>query len=119
MTGYGNLSIQEWRASLTVMTQTSLDKEGNLIYVPAFDPALGENFDIPKQDVELWHLWKNVKQPVLLLRGAKSDIIDAEIAKLMAERAGVTLVTLPGRGHAPTLIPGSQTQIIRDWLRGN
>lgn len=116
MAGYGHLSSREWQYSMQVMTQVSLDKDGNVVYVPAFDPALGEHFQVPPHDLELWHLWNNIKQPVLLLRGARSDIIDAEIAKLMSQRDGVKLVTFPGRGHAPTLVPNGQTQLIRDWL---
>ena len=116
MEGYGTLSAREWQYSLRVMTQMSLDQEGEIVYIPAFDPALGDQFDVPANDLELWHLWNNLKQPVLLLRGANSDILDAGIATLMAERTGVKLITFPGRGHAPTLIPNEQTNEIRDWL---
>ena len=54
---------------------------------------------------DLWPLWRALAgRPVLVLRGALSDILAPETAaRMIAEVPGAELVTLDRLGHAPTL----------------
>ncbi|SFI10916.1 alpha/beta fold hydrolase [Albimonas pacifica] len=54
---------------------------------------------------DLWPLFQALAQvPVLVLRGANSDILSAETAaKMAAVSPNVTLVTVPDRAHVPLL----------------
>ena len=54
---------------------------------------------------DLWPLWRVLAgRPVLVLRGAMSDILSPETAaRMIAEVPDAELVTLPRIGHAPTL----------------
>ncbi|KUR72926.1 alpha/beta hydrolase [Novosphingobium fuchskuhlense] len=53
----------------------------------------------------MWGMYEAVaRRPLLVLRGAHSDILSAEVAARMNVRGSATeLVTVPGVGHAPTL----------------
>ena len=53
----------------------------------------------------MWGMYEAVaRRPLLVLRGAHSDILSAEVAARMKVRGASTeLVTVPGVGHAPTL----------------
>ena len=51
-----------------------------------------------------WALWEGIRCPTLLVRGAVSDILDAEVAQQMQKRLpGSRLVEVSGAGH---LVPG-------------
>jgi len=54
---------------------------------------------------DLWPAWTALAgRPVLVLRGELSDILSAATAAEMARRVpDAEIVTVPGRGHAPTL----------------
>ncbi len=81
----------------------------------AYDPAIGRGFAASlTQDVDLSAVWESVRLPVLLLRGAQSDLLPAETARAMSHKA--QLVELPGIGHAPSLMVPDQIEIVRAWL---
>jgi pimeloyl-ACP methyl ester carboxylesterase len=71
----------------------------------------------PIVDASFWPVWDAIKCPVLVLRGADSDLLLPATAKEMTERGPkAELVEIPGCGHAPALMEESQIAIIRDWL---
>jgi pimeloyl-ACP methyl ester carboxylesterase len=83
-----------------------------------YDPALAvpfkEGFD---NDVDLWPVWELVKCPVLILRGAESDILMKETAEEMLTRGPASeLIEFLGIGHAPTLMDPAQIAAVREWL---
>ena len=82
-----------------------------------YDPAIGEPFAKGETGtLDLGALWTRVAVPVLLLRGAESDVLSAETAADMARRPEVELVELPGIGHAPALMEPSQIERIAEFL---
>ncbi|MFC7551758.1 alpha/beta fold hydrolase [Pseudoroseomonas wenyumeiae] len=104
--GFGPLSPAEWRH----LAETSARMMPNGRVVLHYDPAIAVPMrGAPPADVALWPLWETLKLPVLLLRGAESPLLTAETAERMASRPGVTLVTVPGCGHAPALMDPAQT----------
>ena len=72
-----------------------------------YDMAIAANFraasDAPPMNA--WPYYQALEgRPVTILRGALSDLLDAEIAERMArEIADVELVTVPDVGHTPNL----------------
>lgn len=73
-----------------------------------YDMRIAEPFNQPDGDsggADLWPAFKALSgRPVLLLRGAKSDLLSAETAAKMAKQIdGLREVEVPGVGHAPTL----------------
>lgn len=66
----------------------------------------------------LWAVYDRLRLPVLLLRGAESDLLSAETAAAMAVRGPrARRVDLPGVGHAPTLVDPAQQALVLDFLR--
>lgn len=106
----------EWR-HLAVHSARPLDGGG---YGLAYDPAIGDAFRAgPLDDVDMWALWDRIDVPVLVLRGAESDLLTAEVADEMTKRGPkAELVTFPGCGHAPALMDAAQIATVRDWLLG-
>ena len=72
-----------------------------------YDMAIAEPFRTvgPAPQVDLWPLFAALAQkPLLVIRGAKSDLLTAATAAKMQQVArGMTLATVPGVGHAPEL----------------
>jgi len=68
------------------------------------EPFEADNGPAPEPAV-MWGMYEAVaRRPLLILRGAHSDIISAEVAARMNVRGAASeLVTVPGVGHAPTL----------------
>ena len=58
------------------------------------------------------------KRPTLLIRGATSDIISADIAAMMQRMAPrMRRVDVPGVGHAPMLNEPEAVDAIEQFLR--
>jgi pimeloyl-ACP methyl ester carboxylesterase len=83
-----------------------------------YDPAIGAAMRAnPAQDVDLWVMWDSVRCPVLVLRGAESDVLLAETAAEMALRGPrAEVAEFPDTGHAPALMAPEQVELIRTWL---
>ncbi len=81
----------------------------------AYDPGIGKGFAAAlTRDVDLSALWQKVACPVLVLRGAESDLLLATTARDMGAKAKV--VEIPGVGHAPSLMVPAQIELVRSWL---
>jgi pimeloyl-ACP methyl ester carboxylesterase len=61
-------------------------------------------------------LWALVKIPVLLIRGAESDLLLRETAAEMAAQPHVHLAEIAGAGHAPALMDPAQVALVADFL---
>jgi pimeloyl-ACP methyl ester carboxylesterase len=85
-------------------------------YDPRIMASLPGGTDL--QDIELWALWPALENlPMLVVRGADSDILTHEAAIAMQTRhTKLALHELPGIGHAPALMAGDQIELITGWL---
>jgi pimeloyl-ACP methyl ester carboxylesterase len=67
-----------------------------------------------RDPIDLWPLWRAIACPVLLVRGADSDVLAAETAKRMLdENAAARLAEVAGAGHT---VPGDQPAAFRALL---
>ncbi|MGA1552832.1 MAG: alpha/beta fold hydrolase [Burkholderiaceae bacterium] len=65
----------------------------------------------------LWPLYEAIACPTLLLRGQQSDLLPTEVAVAMTQRGPkAKLIEIPGAGHAPSLVPPEQVDIVRRFL---
>ena len=62
---------------------------------------------------DLWPVWDAIRCPTLVLRGAESDLLEAEVAQAMTTRGPrAALIDYPGVGHAPTLMQPDQVKDV-------
>lgn len=110
---FGALTDAQWR-HLTEHGTRRAEGGWRLAYDPGIAaPFKGEEFE----DIDLWPAWDTVSAPVLVLRGAESDLLLAETAAEMATRGPeAEVVEIPGCGHAPALMDQAQIALVRDWL---
>lgn len=112
---FGPLSDEEWRH---LAAHNARPLEGGGLGL-AYDPAIAKAAFSPDgpEDVEMWDIWEQVQCPVLVLRGAESDLLLPEtVERMKASGPGCEAVDIPGCGHAPSLMPADQIAIVRDWL---
>jgi pimeloyl-ACP methyl ester carboxylesterase len=121
---FGPLSNRQWRH----VAQHGAIKRSDGAYVLAFDPAIithmrgggvagvefGSEF---LSGVDLWPTYDAIHCPVLVLRGAESDLLPKTTAQEMTVRGPeAELIEFAGIGHAPWLRTSDQIGAIRDFL---
>ena len=100
---FPDFDIADW---LTLAKRSmTLGSNGRIVF--DYDMKISEPLATPVSAAppDLWPLWRALAgRPVLVLRGAMSDILSPETAaRMIAEVPDAELVTLPRIGHAPTL----------------
>lgn len=106
----------QWRHLLTYGIKDNPD--GSLSFT--YDPAIFANCvkTNPPAPVDLWSLWEAVtKIPVLLIRGARSDLLLRETAiEMQSRHPRLTLHEVTNAGHAPSLMDGKEIALIQNWI---
>jgi pimeloyl-ACP methyl ester carboxylesterase len=109
---FGNLTDTQWRHLATTGTRALPDGRVALHY----DPAIAEPMrGAPPQDMDIWQIWDRIEIPMLVLRGAASDLLLPETLARMAQKARTH--TVPDCGHAPALMDAPTISVIKDFLR--
>ncbi|WP_295381148.1 alpha/beta hydrolase [uncultured Pseudacidovorax sp.] len=116
---YGWLSDAQWRR----MTETSTRRLPDGRVTPHYDPAMVRQFTVHDDDYLIWPHYDAIEVPVMILRGAESDLVLPETVEAMRHRgpgqAGLlTVLEVPGCGHAPALNVPEQLEPIAAFLRG-
>lgn len=114
MQGFGTLGDDAWRH----MAEHGARQLPDGRYGLAYDPGIASAFTgQPLDNVDLWALWDRIRCPVLVLRGANSDLLLPETVQDMAVRGPkARVVEIADTGHAPSLMVPDQIAIIRDFL---
>jgi len=82
-----------------------------------YDPGIGAAFRSGTlADVDLSAYWQAIRCPVLVTRGAMSDLLLPETYAAMLKKSGVKGVEIPAVGHAPMFMDDAQIRIVRDFL---
>ena len=88
-----------------------------------YDPAIALAFrmltveNAQQGEAALWAAYDAIRCPVLLVRGAESDLLTRETAQQMTARGPrARLVELPGVGHAPTFMHDDQIALARSFF---
>jgi len=67
-----------------------------------------------RDPIDLWPLWRGIACPILLVRGADSDVLSPEIAKrMLEENSNTRYAEVAGAGHT---VPGDQPAAFRILL---
>lgn len=111
---FGELTDEQWRH----LAETSARTTETGAIAPNYDPDIRQPLiAAPIEDADLWAFWDVISIPTLVLRGARSDLLTADIARQMTERGPqAELVEFDGVGHAPALMAPDQVEVIRRFL---
>jgi pimeloyl-ACP methyl ester carboxylesterase len=114
---YGWLSDAQWRR----LAETSTRRLPDGRVTPHYDPAMVRQFTDHPHDYDLWEHYDRIRNPVLLLRGAESDLVLPDAAAEMMTRGPgplglVRVVEVPGCGHAPALNVPEQLDLVRAFI---
>ena len=114
---FGALTDAQWRR----LAETSMRRLPDGRVTPHYDPAMVRQFIDHPHDYDLWEHYDRLRIPVLLLRGADSDLVLPDAAQEMLTRGPGALglarvVEVPGCGHAPALNVPEQIDLVWDFL---
>lgn len=119
---FGPLTSDEWREINTPLLRQRDDGAWEFRYDPAI--AVPFNASTPQAsaagEVLLWRLFEAARCPVLVVRGALSDLLSRETVSRMVERGhDVSSAEIPGVGHAPAFLDSLQIGIARHFFVGD
>ncbi|MGC1269497.1 MAG: alpha/beta hydrolase [Croceibacterium sp.] len=116
-TAFPNFGDSDW---LAFARRTCREVEGGRVAF-AYDPAIAAAFDsVPAEQPDLWPLWAMLAdKPVLVLRGALSDLLAPDtVARMAKEHSGPFVACdIPQRGHAPLLDEPEALAAITSFLK--
>ncbi|WP_338439347.1 alpha/beta hydrolase [uncultured Aquabacterium sp.] len=118
--GFGPHTPEQWLALSRPLLRPAPDGDGLVLH---YDPAIAEPFkgfsaeSAASGEAAVWQVYDALKCEVLLLRGAHSDLLDADTAREMSQRGPrARLVEFAGVGHAPTLMAPDQVSVVKEFL---
>jgi pimeloyl-ACP methyl ester carboxylesterase len=121
---FGRLTDKQWRH----LARHSVFAAGKRDYQLRYDPGIGETMrghsdpEFPLgpnflAGIDLWSVWAQVRCPVLVLRGADSDVLSRiTVDRMKAEKPDLQVVEVEGAGHAPALMEQQQIAAVTRFL---
>lgn len=127
---FGDLSEEQWDH----FTEHSIKERAPNLYTLKVDPGirnsksasqwLNEFIHHPRKalegifyDVDLWAIWKQIRCPVLVIHGQRSDILTPEIiVNMRRTHPYIELYEVENAGHAPALLDQKDHEVIYNWL---
>jgi pimeloyl-ACP methyl ester carboxylesterase len=121
---FGPLDDEFWQHLAQHAAVLEEDGGYRLRYDPAISRGLPVHLDpeLPigpefLRGIDLWSAWDAVECPVLVLRGAESEVLPRETAEEMQRRKpNVKVVEFAGVGHVPALASRDQIDVVREFL---
>jgi pimeloyl-ACP methyl ester carboxylesterase len=125
LAAFGPLTERQWEH---LIQHSVKRREEDRRWYLRFDPAIGKwnaqsDPELPigpefLRGIDLWAVWKAVTCPVLVLRGANSEVLPAPTVEEMRRRKpGTQSVEFAGVGHAPALFDAKQIGAVREFLK--
>jgi pimeloyl-ACP methyl ester carboxylesterase len=118
---FGPHTPAQWLALTRPQIKPLADGSGK--FTLRYDPALAEPFkavtaeSAAQGEAMLWQAYDQITAQTLLVRGADSDLLSRQTAKVMTERGPkARLVEFAGVGHAPTFVADDQVQSVVEFL---
>jgi pimeloyl-ACP methyl ester carboxylesterase len=110
---YGDLADEHWRH----LTQHSIRWDGDR-YAVLCDPAIAYAFRSPWfHPLNLWKYWEAIKVPILVLHGAKSDLLSADLTLEMRKRNPLMkMFRFDECGHVPPLMDPGQIKVVVEFV---
>jgi pimeloyl-ACP methyl ester carboxylesterase len=106
-------------AQLIELVKWSVKPTGNGRLTWKMDPAIRRPPRVTSaaRQMDLWVPYARIAAPVLIVRGAESDILArATAARMCNVLRNAKLVEVPGVGHAPSLVEAEALSAIKEFL---
>ena len=117
---FGPLSADEWRE-----INTPLLREVDGTWRFHYDPRIAQPFAAVTSEQNaageafLWRTFEAIRGPVLVVRGAESDLLSRDtVVKMVAAGRNVSSVEIEGVGHAPAFLDPQQIDIAQRFFDG-
>jgi pimeloyl-ACP methyl ester carboxylesterase len=123
---FGPLSDEHWRHMATHSAQ-EMDGGG---FQLRYDPGIGDMMRGGQPDpelplgpnylsgIDLWGVWREIRCPVLVLRGETSDVLSRDtLARMQALKPDTEVREFDSVGHAPALMSYDQIEAVRAFLQ--
>lgn len=117
--GFGPHTAQQWLDLTVPMLRPSIGGGLELHYDPSIAiPYRAMNPDMALAGESLlWAAYDSIRAQTLVLRGEQSDVLSVETAQAMVDRGpNARCVSLPGVGHAPTLVAPQLVALVARFL---
>lgn len=87
-------------------------------YARAYDPMLSKSFaPMQGQDITFWPTFQAIRVPIFVLHGEQSTVLTPDICtRMKTEQPTITIVNLPGIGHAPSLMDATHIRLLSTLL---
>lgn len=127
---FGQLSEEQWDD----FTKNSIVQQEPNLFVVKADPAIKnpkstmhvvmDFFHHPHKalegifyDIDLWSYWEKISCPILVIRGARSELLPLTIIrKMRRKKPNIEVCEIEDAGHAPALLQISDHEMINHWL---
>ena len=121
---FGPLTDEQWQHLARHGARRVADGRYQLRYDPAIAEGLHGHIDreFPMgpdvlRGIDLWNVWSKLSCPVLVLRGAQSEVLLPRTLQEMCKRKpDVEFVEFEGVGHAPALMSDEQIAVVKKFL---
>jgi pimeloyl-ACP methyl ester carboxylesterase len=111
--GFGQLTAEQW--AHLASHGVRVDPAGG--WRLNYDPAIGDAFrSAPLTDIDLWPLWAQLTCRRLMIRGAESGLLPADVLARCLEDGMTDGIVFPECGHAPALMDARQIEAVAGWL---
>jgi pimeloyl-ACP methyl ester carboxylesterase len=111
-TPFGPAGDAYWRR----MARSSVRRRSDGRLTLHYDPRIVVQFAASRDELTSWDRYARIVTPTHLFRGRSSDILPADIARLMRERGPRPDVTEFECGHAPSLTRPEDIALVREVL---
>ena len=122
--GFGPLDDAFWQH----LARHAAVREDDGVYRLRYDPAISRGLPVhldpelpigPQfmRGIDLWAIWDAVRCPVLVLRGAESEVLPrTTVEEMQRRKPNVKVVEFDGVGHAPALATREQIEVVREFV---
>jgi pimeloyl-ACP methyl ester carboxylesterase len=112
---YGELDDEHWQHIARHSVRWDLEEER---YIALVDPKVMKAFRwLLYYQMTLWNYWRNIKVPMMTLRGVESDFLPSGLVKEMRRQSPQLVVhDVEGVGHMPMLMKRDEIEAVSSFL---
>ena len=117
-TSFGSHTPEEWEVYNGPML---VQKDG--LWVMHYDPDISVPFASVNPimakagEMAMWHAFKQIHIPMLIVRGGESDLLSAKtVAEMCRVNPHIRSIEIPGVGHAPAFVKSEQVALAKEFF---